>query len=166
MVLLTISVVIILLMVIFKLTNWLSYKLLKDRILKRKKWDLNISCGKTNGGGTNADIVKHADLPNFILLTDIYHLPFKTGQFKTVLCSHTIEHVDDPTAFFSELKRVGQYVTLVIPPLWDITAALNILEHRWVFLTFKKEHTTLPLRVYLPFADFIKKNLLIEYIKA
>ena len=83
-----------------------SYKILKNKILKSRKWDLNICCGKTNGGGINADIKKHKNLPNFILIKNIYKLPFKNKQFNYVLCSHTIEHVDDPIQFYKELKRV------------------------------------------------------------
>ncbi|MCW8820139.1 MAG: hypothetical protein OQK61_07515, partial [Ignavibacteriaceae bacterium] len=55
-------------------------------------------------------------------------------------------------AFLKELRRVGTDVTIVIPPLYDITAALNIFEHKWIFLTFKKKHTTLPLHFRLPFS--------------
>jgi hypothetical protein len=29
--------------------NWLSYRFLKNRVLKRQKWDLNICCGTTDG---------------------------------------------------------------------------------------------------------------------
>ncbi len=119
---------------------------------RRERWDLNICCGKTDGGGVNVDIVDHANVPNLVVVDDIYHLPFSTNQFDNVLCSHTIEHVEDPTAFFEELERVSKEVTLVIPPLWDLSAVLNIVEHRWIFLTFRKEHNTLPKHIELPFA--------------
>lgn len=139
------------------LLNFLSYNLLKNRILRRRRWDLNICCGKTDGGGVNADIVKHADVPNFIQV-DIYNHPFRDKQFEHVLCSHTIEHVEDPERFFAELQRVGEEVTLVVPPLWDISAVLNVFEHRWIFLTMRKEHKKLPMYVPLPFADRIQSR--------
>lgn len=139
--------------------NFLSYRILKGRIVRRQKWGLNICCGKTDGGGVNVDIVKHADVPNYISVTDIYHLPFADKQFDTVLCSHTIEHVDDPQRFFEELSRVGKQVTLIIPPLWDISAAFNLLEHKHIFLTFTKEHNVLPAFVPLPFANTIHRLL-------
>jgi hypothetical protein len=47
----------------------------------------------------------------------------------------------------------------VLPPLWDVTAALNVLEHRWVFLTFKKRHSKLPRYVRLPMAGWIQDVL-------
>jgi SAM-dependent methyltransferase len=139
--------------------NFLSYRVLKKRILRQRKWDLNICCGKTDGGGLNVDIFSHTDLPRFLLVDSVYRLPFKDRAFETVLCSHTMEHVEDPDAFFMELKRVGDRVTLVLPPLWDLAGALNILEHRWIFLTFRKEHDHLPARVRLPLSRTVQRLL-------
>lgn len=147
------------------IANLISYKIMKKRILQRKKWDLNICCGHTNGGGINADIVKHSDVPNFVKIDDIYKLPFSDKQFKTVLCSHTIEHVDNPEKFLQELYRVGEKVTVVLPPLWDFSAAFNLIEHKWLFLTMKKEHSQLPLNIKLPIADLIH-NFFGQKIKA
>ena len=53
--------------------------------------------------------------------------------------------------------RVGKRVTYIMPPLWDITAAFNFIEHKWLFLTFSKEHDTLPKYIRLPFASFIQR---------
>ncbi|MDP3093359.1 MAG: methyltransferase domain-containing protein [bacterium] len=89
------------------LAHYFSYTILKNKTLKKRKWGLNICCGRTDGGGVNADIKKHKDLPDFVLIKDVYNLPFTDKQFKYVLCSHTIEHVDDPKRFYQELKRVG-----------------------------------------------------------
>ena len=130
--------------------NWISYKYLKNRILNRQKWDLNICCGTTDGGGINADIVRHKELPNFVLIQDIYKLPFQKNQFDHVLCSHTIEHVDYPIRFHRELQRVGKTITYVIPPLWDITAAFNLLEHKHLFLAWGTEYKKLPKFIPLP----------------
>ncbi len=135
----------------------ISYRLIKNRILRRRIWDLNICCGKTDGGGVNADIVKHDNIPNLVLLSDIYNLPFEDNAFEQVLCSHTIEHVENPKSFYNELKRVGRNVTLVVPPLWDIGAVLNLLEHRWIYLTVKKEHQSLPPKIHLPLASYIQR---------
>lgn len=141
------------------LTNKLSYGWLKRRIVKRQKWDLNICCGKTDGGGINADIVRHDGVANFVEIDDIYRLPFDDDQFGTVLCSHTLEHVDDPEAFFRELQRVGNEVVVVLPPLWDVSAALNVLEHKWIFLTLRKEHSELPRRVEMPLARHLHERI-------
>jgi SAM-dependent methyltransferase len=139
-------------LLLFYLTNYISYQILKNRTLRSRKWDLNICCGHTDGGGVNADIVKHSDLPKFTLIRDITALPFKDKQFEYTLCSHTIEHVENPTAFYNELCRVSRNLVIVVPPLWDITAALNIIEHKWLFLTLHPNHSSLPLHIKLPFA--------------
>jgi len=139
--------------------NYLSYTVLNKRILRRQRWGLNICCGKTDGGGVNADIFQHADVPNFRLVDDIYHLPFEDKTFDTVLCAHTAEHVDDPQAFAHELERVGHHVTYVMPPLWDLSAVLNVLEHKWIFLTFRKERHRLPRHVRLPLSGLIQRHL-------
>lgn len=141
------------------IAHFISYKLEKTRILESQKWDLNICCGKTDGGGINADIFMHKILPNFRLINNIYKLPFANKDFDNVLCSHTIEHVDDPEAFFTELQRVGEQVTIVVPPLYDIAAALNIFEHQHIFLTFKKEHHNLPRYIRLPFAKALQNKI-------
>jgi hypothetical protein len=137
----------------------LSYYVLKHRIVSREKWDLNICCGNTDGGGVNADICEHAKLPNFKLIDNVYDLPYGDKKFENVLCSHTLEHVDDPERFFLELTRVGKRVILVVPPLWDLLAVFDFFSHKYVFLTMRKEHTTLPPFVKLPFAFSIQKKL-------
>lgn len=139
--------------------HWYSYRHLKTSIVARQTWGLNICCGNVDGGGVNADIMKHSDVPNFVRINNIYNLPFEDGQFETVLCSHTAEHIDDPDRFDQELRRVGKTVTYVLPPVWDLAAALNVLEHRWIFLSVRKVHSVLPKRVPLPFARRIQDKL-------
>jgi SAM-dependent methyltransferase len=156
--LITAIIIICIFLAYLHLSNLLSYTILKNRILKKKKWGLNICCGKTDGGGINADIVKHKDVPSFVYIEDIYNLPFKEKEFDTVISSHTIEHVDDPKRFYSELNRVGKEVTLVLPPLWDFSAALNFLEHKYIFLCLRKTHKKLPPFVPLPLSSFYHKR--------
>jgi len=141
------------------ITNYISYHIMKKRVVQRQVWDLNICCGKTDGGGINADIVKHTNLPNFQKINDIYNLPYPENHFDYVLSSHTLEHVADPVKFYNELKRVGKNVKIIVPPLWDLSAALNILEHKWLFITFKTEHSKLPPFIKLPFAERWQEKL-------
>jgi hypothetical protein len=122
------------------LANFASYRVIKGRVLRERRWDYNICCGQTDGGGVNADIVQFGTIPNFELVTDVTQLPHADGTFATVLCSHTLEHVDDPKAMFAELQRVGQRVTILVPPLWDLAAALNPFEHRVIFLAWRTRH--------------------------
>ena len=132
--------------------HWYSYSYLKKVIFSRLSWDLKICCGTTDGGGVNVDIVQHADVPNFVRVENIYRLPFADQQFDTVLCSHTIEHVDYPRRFDRELRRVAKEVVYVLPPIWDLAAALNAWDHKRLFLTMRKVHRTLPRCTPLPFA--------------
>ncbi len=126
-----------------------DYRILKGRVL-REKWDLNICCGKTDCGGINADVVPRR-VRNFVLV-DIYRLPFRDGQFNRAVCSHTMEHVDNPEMFYLELKRVSKSVTLLVPPVWDIAAVAHVPEHKWQFLTLRSRHdSSLPRMVKLPY---------------
>ena len=141
---------------------WISHYISiahKRSLHRTNSWDLNICCGKTDIGKTNADIMQHAEVKNFQLIEDIYKLPFADKQFETILCSHTMEHVDHPDRFFEELKRVGKSVTIILPPLYDISAALNIIEHKWLFLTFRRLYVDrLPKRVKLPGARWLHER--------
>lgn len=139
--------------------HWYSYRYLKNAIFRKRHWDLNICCGKTDGGGVNADIVQHGDLPNFVQLGSIYRLPFADHQFDVVLSSHTAEHVDFPDRFDRELRRVGKTVVYILPPIWDLAASLNVLEHKWLYLTVRKVHYKMPKRVPLPFARRLQARI-------
>ena len=61
-----------------------------------------------------------------------------------------VKHVESPEAFFRELQRVGKEVTLITPPLWDLIAVLNFTVHRWIVISFRKEHTQMPLLIPYP----------------
>ncbi len=140
------------------IAHLISYFWMKNRVVRSQKWDLNICCGKTDGGGTNADIFKHKGVPNFVHVKSVYKLPFKNKQFKTAICSHTLEHVRHPDKFYKELNRVAKEVTILIPPLYDLGAVFDIFEHRWIFLTCKSKHKTLPNHVKLPLANWVQKK--------
>lgn len=120
--------------------NSISYRLIKDRVLKERIWDYNICCGTTDGGGINADIVQHGAVKRFEIVEDVTALPHPADAFDHVLCSHTLEHIDDPEAMFEELCRVGRHVTVLVPPLWDLAGALNPFEHRVIYLTLHSRH--------------------------
>jgi SAM-dependent methyltransferase len=42
-----------------------------------------------------------------VVICDIHNLPFRTGSFDFVYCSHVLEHVDAPIAACNEIMRVG-----------------------------------------------------------
>jgi uncharacterized protein YbaR (Trm112 family)/SAM-dependent methyltransferase len=41
------------------------------------------------------------------VIADGYHLPFGDKAFDYIICSHVLEHIDDPKAFIAEIERVG-----------------------------------------------------------
>ena len=134
-----------------------DYRVLKRIHVKNRRYGLNISCGNTDGGGVNADVVRR-DVPNFTLVNDIYNLPFRNGQFQTALCSHTMEHVEDPDRFYGELKRISSEVVLLVPPVWDIMGLLTFREHKWQFLTMHTKHVnSLPRKFRLPYWGIQKR---------
>jgi SAM-dependent methyltransferase len=50
------------------------------------------------------------------------HLPFKDGEFDTVVCNQVLEHVFEPEEFLAELSRVlrgGGALVLTVPFVWD-----------------------------------------------
>ncbi len=135
----------------------LDYRILKPIHFNKRKWDLNISCGPTDGGGLNADVIERK-VKNFVKVKDIYNLPFKNKQFDHIVSSHTIEHVEDPVKFYNELKRVSKNVTLLLPPIWDLAGLGFLFEHKWQFLTLKTHHVNkLPKKFKLPFWWYQKR---------
>ena len=137
---------------------WFDYKFMKKRYMESRKFDLNICCGDTSCDGINVDIVKR-DVPRFMPVKNIYKLPFKDKQFKNTLCSHTMEHVEDPKKFFKELKRVSQNIVILVPPLWDYGCMFNIFDHKWQFLTLKSKHeNNLPKFFKLPLSEIFQRK--------
>ena len=145
--------------------NRLSYNVIKHKIFDSRSWDLNVCCGRTNGGGINTDIVNHADVPNLVI-ADPLNLPFRDKSFQNVVCSHAVEHIDHPDILMAELHRVGCEVTIIVPPIWDLAATFNFFEHKWIFLCIRKEfQNRLPKRIRLPMAGVLQKYLG-QFIKA
>lgn len=88
---------------------------------------LDVGCGASPVGDVNCDLlVPLSDLrlgsisscktfPNFVR-ADIRFLPFRSGCFDLVHCSHVLEHLEDPAEGLSELKRVSRKKVAVILP--------------------------------------------------
>lgn len=100
----------------------------------------------------NVDIVRHKELPNLVTVDSVYRSLFADSWFDIVLSSHTMEHLSYPARFDDEHSRVAKRVIHVLPPIRDLAAALDIREHRWLFLTVRKVDYVLPPRVSLPLA--------------
>ena len=88
---------------------------------------LDVACGDYPQGTCNVDLFvgdtnqRHEGpvhlvlTPNFVR-AEACHLPFKTGTFETVRCSHAIEHLDDPVALIREMARVSKHHIVIICP--------------------------------------------------
>ena len=71
-------------------------------------------------GYITADVYLDIRKPSFriqnFLLADILHMPFRDRCFKTVFCSHVIEHLEEPLQGLKELWRVtGNYLEIRVP---------------------------------------------------
>lgn len=68
---------------------------------------------------------KHASKAKLIL-ADIEKLPFKNGEFSTIVCTEVIEHQPNPKKTITELKRVLQKKGVIIGsvpssmPIWGL----------------------------------------------
>lgn len=50
-----------------------------------------------------------------MVIADGYHLPFGDKTFDYVICSHILEHMDDPKRFVDEVVRVGKRGYIEVP---------------------------------------------------
>lgn len=90
---------------------------------------LNLSCGDTEFGDINADIIPQ-NVKNFVLFTPDRPLPFSDKYFGAVYSSHTLEHSRKPLFLLSELNRISDKVFIVLPNFWS-HQAINIT-HRFI----------------------------------
>jgi SAM-dependent methyltransferase len=66
-----------------------------------------------------------------LVIGDIQRLPFATASFDVVICSHVLEHVEDPAAAVAELTRVGRRGYIETPSAeWERVAGFPF--HRWM----------------------------------
>lgn len=86
------------------------------------------------------------------VIADGEALPFRTGAFDYVICSHVLEHARDPAALLAEVARVGRRGYIETPsPLSE--ALFGWPFHRWV--VFQEDGVLLlaPRREGRPFGD-------------
>lgn len=95
---------------------------------------LNAGCGDTKlEGWINLD---GFDYHNPDVLANLDHpLPFESGTFDTILCSHVLEHVASPmitVAEFNRILKVGGYLIVIVPYGFGDSGLANLL-HRNCF---------------------------------
>ena len=97
---------------------------------------LDVGCGASPIGDVNCDLMIQDDdlnwdldphgIPNFVR-ADVRFLPFRSGSFDVVHCSHVLEHLKDPWEGLAELKRVSCGSVAVILPF----ALFSIFDVFW-----------------------------------
>jgi len=90
---------------------------------------LDVGCGDRPRGDVNTDLfigwTPHLDredgiinpkvIPNFVRC-DAHYLPFIEKVFDDSICSHVLEHIEDPMEAVKELVRVTKnLVTIIVP---------------------------------------------------
>lgn len=114
---------------------------------------LDVGCGASPRGDVNCDLLfPKSDLrlgslssckifPNFVK-ADVMALPFRSGSFDLVHCSHVLEHLGDPLEALRELKRVSRKKVAVIVPfaLFRIFDVFFHLKNYPEWLRWEKHH--------------------------
>lgn len=66
-----------------------------------------------------------------VVKADFQQLPFKTGSFAYAICSHVLEHVEDPASALGELTRVARAGYLETPSALNEVVEPHRDYHRW-----------------------------------
>ena len=51
----------------------------------------------------------------YFIVGDAEELPFKENAFDWIICRHVLEHLNNPTKFFNEIKRVSKKAFIITP---------------------------------------------------
>jgi len=81
-----------------------------------------------------------------MVVADGYHLPFADKTFDYVICSHILEHMEDPERFIAEITRVGKRGYIEVPSAlserifgWDFHHWYCTVESNTLVLSKKSE---------------------------
>lgn len=95
-----------------------------------------------------------------LVVADAHHLPFKDGAFAYTICSHILEHMDDPQQFARELARVSAAGYIQSPS--EIAERLfHWSFHRWYVNLVGKQLVLHPKEPAEPFGELF--DYLYEY---
>ena len=91
-------------------------------------------------GGQNLAKPTQKDMKNVDL--NIYPYPFEDKAFDFVLCSHVLEHLENPVRACNEMSRIAHSGYIELPAFSsDIFMRPNDLIHRWLCLYDQHEGT-------------------------
>jgi SAM-dependent methyltransferase len=88
-----------------------------------------------------------------MVVADAHHLPFKEGVFAYTICSHILEHMDDPVQFASELTRVSK-AGYIQSPAEIAERMFHWSFHRWYVNLVDDTLVLHPREPVEPFGEF------------
>lgn len=88
-----------------------------------------------------------------MVVADAHHLPFKDGVFAYTICSHILEHMDDPVQFASELTRVSK-AGYIQSPAEIAERMFHWSFHRWYVNLVDDTLVLHPREPVEPFGEF------------
>jgi SAM-dependent methyltransferase len=88
-----------------------------------------------------------------MVVADAHHLPFKEGVFEYAICSHILEHMDDPIQFVNELTRVSK-AGYIQSPAELAERMFHWSFHRWYVNLVGDTIVLHPREAHEPFGEF------------
>ncbi|MFZ9857191.1 MAG: class I SAM-dependent methyltransferase [Roseiflexaceae bacterium] len=88
-----------------------------------------------------------------MVVADAHHLPFKDGVFAYAICSHILEHMDDPVQFANELTRVSK-AGYIQSPAEIAERMFHWSFHRWYVNLVDDTLVLHPREPVEPFGEF------------
>jgi SAM-dependent methyltransferase len=88
-----------------------------------------------------------------MVVADAHHLPFKDGVFAYTICSHILEHMDDPIQFANELTRVSK-AGYIQSPAEIAERMFHWSFHRWYVNLIDDTLVLHPREPVEPFGEF------------
>jgi len=93
--------------------------------------------------------------------------PFADKEFEYVICSHVLEHVEDPDSFIRELTRVAhkgyiEYPTIYYDYLYDFDEHVNFIFYDGHQINWLKKEDV-PLKIFRPITEFYYKTAQLKY---
>lgn len=95
-----------------------------------------------------------------MVVADAHHLPFRDGAFAYTICSHILEHMDDPIQFARELTRVSE-AGYIQSPSEIAERMFHWSFHRWYVNLVGETLTLSPKEPAEPFGELF--DYLYEY---
>ena len=85
-------------------------------------------------------------------------LPFKDKEFDYVICSHVIEHVNDPIFFKKEIERIGKAGYIELPTRLNDNMVFGcdeeVFGHKWWFEFDDDENKLIYAKKNISFGNF------------